>query len=85
MEKLGLLAVVVQVVTEAVARLYPRGTVYVATAIGILVALVTQTGLLAALGVDAAYPVVDWILAGLVLAGGAGVVQALKQRLVTGK
>lgn len=85
MERLLTLAIVVQVATEAVARLYPRGTVYVASAVGLVVALITQTGLLASMGVEAVYPAVDWILAGLVLAGGAGVVHALKEGLAGAK
>lgn len=85
MERLLTLAIVVQVATEAVARLYPKGTVYVATGVGLVVAWVTRTGLLAAMDVEAVYPVVDWVLAGLVLAGGAGVVQALKVGLVGAK
>ena len=81
MDKLAMLALVVQLLTEGVARLYPKGTVYVAAAIGVLVAVITQTGVLAAIGVAPVYPVVDWVLAGLLLAGGAGVIQALKKGL----
>lgn len=81
MDTLIALALVVQVATEAVARLFPRHTVYVATAMGLLVAFLTRTGLLASLGVPVAHPAADWLLTGLVLAGGAGVLNSLKAGL----
>lgn len=81
MNTLLALALVVQLATEAVARLYPRYTVYVATGVGLLVALVTQAGVLASLGVAVPVPLVDWVLTGVILAGGAGVVNSLKSGL----
>lgn len=75
------LAIVVQLTTEAVARLYPRGTVYVAAVIGIIVATLTRTGILAALGAQVLWPVVDQILTGLLLAGGASAVNTLLEYL----
>lgn len=85
MEKLGALALVVQVITEAIARLYPRYTVYVAAAVGMVVAYATQAGLLAAMGFEVGLPVIDSALTGLVLAGGAGVVSAVKSGLMARK
>lgn len=75
------LAVVVQLTTEAVARLNPRGTVYVAAVVGIVVALMTQTGILAALGARVLWPAVDHVLTGLLLAGGASMVNTLLEHL----
>ncbi|MDQ7850932.1 MAG: hypothetical protein RB148_11735 [Armatimonadota bacterium] len=76
-----MLAMVVQLVTEAVARLYPRGTVYVAAAVGVVVAVVTQTGVLDALGARVTAPLVDQVLTGLLLAGGASALNTLLQYL----
>lgn len=81
METLGLLALVVQVLTEAVARLYPRFTIYVAAVLGLAVAFVADVGLLESLGKQAGNHLADVFLAGLLLAGGSGLVQKLKQRL----
>jgi hypothetical protein len=81
MELFGILAIVVQVVTEAIARLYPKYTVYVAGVVGIAVAFLADVGLLASLDVQATNHYADVFLAGLVLAGGAGVIQALKAKV----
>ena len=79
METLVLLAVATQVVTEAIARVYGKGTVYVAAAVGLAVAFLGDVGLLESFGVQATNHLADVALTGLVLAGGAGVVQELKQ------
>lgn len=83
MEKLVGLALVVQILVEAWSRKWPRGTVYVAIAVGMLVAVLTGTGLLAGLGYELPWPGqwavwADFGLAGAAFAAGAGVVQRLK-------
>ncbi len=83
MDKLIGLALVVQVLVEAWARKWPRGTVYVAIVVGFLVAAMTGTGLLVGLGYELPWegPLAFWLdvlLAGAAFAAGAGVVQRLK-------
>lgn len=81
MDRLFLLAIVVQVLTEGVSRIYAKFTVYVALVLGLAVAFIANVGLLETLEqpVTAHYP--DVFLAGLLLAGGAGLVQEIKQRI----
>lgn len=85
MDKLVTLALVVQAATEAIARLYPRYTVYVAAVVGLAVSFLTQTGLLGTLGIPVSWAWADWLLSGLVLAGGAGVVHSVRQWLASSR
>ncbi len=78
MEHLAILALVTEIVTEGIARVYARGTVYVAMAVGIAVAALTGTGLLTELGMTPLVPQVDWLLAGIALGGGASIIDRLK-------
>lgn len=81
MERLLILAVVTEIVTEGIARVYGRGTVYVALLVGVAVAALTGTGLLTELGLTPVYPAADWLLAGIALGGGASVIDRLKEWL----
>lgn len=78
MERLAILALVTEIVTEGIARVYARGTVYVALAVGIAVAALTGTGLLVEMGLTPALPAADWLLAGIALGGGASIIDRLK-------
>lgn len=78
-EQLFILALAVQVITELYARFWPAYTLFVAAAVGIIVAVISQTGLLASLGIPTIAPWLDYVLAGLAVAGGASVVEKLKK------
>lgn len=76
-----LLAVVTQFLTERIAQLYPRYTAYIAAAVGVALTLLAGTGLLESLGFKPANHVADMILAGLLISGGAGLLNSLKEYL----
>lgn len=77
------LAVITQQVTAQIARHVPRFTAHVAAGVGLVVAILTGTGLIATLGlpVTIRWPWVDEVLAGLLFAGGAAVVNSLSRFL----
>lgn len=79
MDKMVVLALLAQIVTEAIARLFPRYTVHLAAVVGMAVAYVSGAGLLSDMGFPVTAGWIDRLLTGLVLAGGAGVVSALKK------
>ncbi len=82
MDKLVALALVAQVLTEGIVRAgLTKFTVYVAILVGLVVAFLADIGLLQALELPARWHAVDVVLAGIVIGGGAGLVQALKQGL----
>lgn len=80
------LAFVTQQVTKQIARHLPQFTAHVAALVGILVAVLTSTGLISTLGlpVTVRWPWVDQVLAGLLFAGGAGVIHAVAKFLGKG-
>lgn len=83
METLVLLATVTQFVTERVAALYPKHTAYVAAVVGVVLTTTARVGLLATLGVQSVSPIIDYVLAGLLISGGAGLLNSLKEYLRT--
>lgn len=75
-----LLSMVVQVVTEVLQRFgWRRYTLPTAVVVGVIVALTTQTGLLAGFGVDVSPAWVDFIFMGFALAGGGWAANLLKK------
>lgn len=76
---LTVLAVVTMQVTKQIARHFPRYTAHVATVVGLVVALLLGVGLFETLGlpVQVRVRVVDEILTGILLAGGAGAFTAV--------
>ncbi len=82
MDKLVALALVAQVLTEGITRVgIKKYTVFVALVVGLVTSWLADIGLLEALGLTARNHYVDVVLAGIVIAGGAALVQALKQGL----
>ncbi len=83
-----LLALVVEFATEVIKNItsIKKGfSKIIAILIGMILCVSTQTGLLQVFGLDTYYPIIDYLLTGLIISRGSNIIHDLFSRINQGK
>ena len=85
---IAVLALIVEFSTEIIKSLFSlkKGLgKSVAILLGMILCVGTQTGLLQVFGLDTVYPIIDYLVTGLIISRGSNIIHDLVSRLKAGK
>ena len=85
---IAVLALIVEFSTEIIKSLFSlkKGLgKSVAILLGMILCVATQTGLLEVFGLDTVYPIIDYLVTGLIISRGSNIIHDLVSRLKAGK
>lgn len=84
-EKVFAIALMVEILTNFIKTVLPRlekeYIPIIAGAVGIIVAVTTQTGMLATLDIPVSFDIIDFVITGVIVSRGANIVHDIAKKL----